>query len=89
MFNDSQLPSDINTMIATSDWTLKASSAKHNGMVNLDDNREITILLAISVSSELFSPQIFTWERLQDAIQVLFPHLDGSPILLTGQLKIQ
>jgi len=45
-------------MVPVSDWTLEVSGTKQIDMVGLDDKREVTVLLAVSLTGELLPPQI-------------------------------
>ncbi len=45
-------------MVPLSDWTLEVQGSKQIDTIGLEDKREITILLAISLTGELISPQV-------------------------------
>ena len=45
-------------MVPVSCWTLEVQGSKQIDMVGLDDKREVTALLAVSLSGELLPPQV-------------------------------
>ena len=45
-------------MVPVSDWNLEVQGSKQIDMIGLQDKREITVLLAISLTGELISPQV-------------------------------
>ena len=45
-------------MVPVSDWTLEVQGSKQIDTIGLEDKREITVLLAISLTGELISPQV-------------------------------
>ena len=44
-------------MIPVSDWNLELQGSKQIDIIALDDKREVTTLLAVSLTGELLSPQ--------------------------------
>ena len=47
-------------MIPVLDWTLEEPGTKQIDIICLDDKREITVLLAVSLTGELLYPQIYS-----------------------------
>ena len=45
-------------MVPVSDWTLEVQGTKQIDMIASDDKREVTVLLAVSLSGELLPPQV-------------------------------
>ena len=45
-------------MVPVSEWTLEIQGTKQIDVVGLDDKREVTVLLAVSLSGNLLPPQV-------------------------------
>lgn len=56
--------------VPCSQWTMAEKGSKQVAVTGLDDKREMTVVLAVSLSSELLPPQLFMLEKQKDAIQL-------------------
>ena len=78
-------------MVPVSDWTLEVQGSKQIDTIGLENKREITVLLAISLTGELISPQVIyagKTPRCQPHVNI---PLGGTLLILrvTGQIKTQ
>ena len=49
---------NFSKMVPVSDWTMEVQGAKQVDRIAMDDQREITVLLGVTLSGELLPPQI-------------------------------
>ena len=77
-------------LVPTGQWTMHPAGAKVVPIANSDDKRQVTAVLAATLTGEFLPPQIITKERQSDVIQRGLYLMAGTfgTVVTIGQTKI-